>query len=416
MSKNRKPKKKTAPSQNGGYKQFLRDMRQMLVLVDLEDSFLEMNTQDKREMYKCAIGVRNPESANAYVTPKELKLITARLKTYYRTYSPDPRKYTLSTYQLMLFYCFNEAEFRRAKRLMKDDKHPDVVCQKHFSTQSIDTFYSYFKLQYFRLITQLSKPDQKYFSVRVRPAPVTKFTKRVDLISEVYGSPAHVRMFVLNGHKRPAFRLGQPSTIKPVEWISVDASVLGSAYSGTRPQLEVYIQSHALRRMRERLDLLDEGAVNYALWENTHTITKLEHYNRYLLLPFKVFDVKIGYLVASVVQNKVLFRTFLFVTHNCTPEGDRLQKLTGLEKHDVTYWRIDRLSTFVKLDEEKYPDLIRLFDEAGLGDLVHLKEKNFDIDALQEANLNGLAEYLKRSQSSPEVEEQEWEAALNEMI
>ena len=85
MSKNRKPKKKTAPSQNGGYKQFLRDMRQMLVLVDLEDSFLEMNTQDKREMYKCAIGVRNPESANAYVTPKELKLITARLKTYYRT-------------------------------------------------------------------------------------------------------------------------------------------------------------------------------------------------------------------------------------------------------------------------------------------------------------------------------------------
>jgi hypothetical protein len=77
----------------------------------------------------------------------------------------------------------------------------------------------------------------------------------------------------------------------------------------------------------------------------------------------------------------------------------RLRKLTGLGKEDITYWKIDRLSTFVKLKEEKYPGLIELFCKAGLEQLMELKNKEFTIDSMQTANLDGLTEYINRGKN-----------------
>jgi hypothetical protein len=151
--------------------------------------------------------------------------------------------------------------------------------------------------------------------------------------------------------------------------------------------------------LKERLDLLDQEAINYALWENTNNITEFVTYHGYLLLPFTVFGIKTGYLVANVTDDKLLFRTFLFITHNTSPEGVRLRKLSGLGKEDITYWKIDRLSTFVKFNEEKYPGLTQLFRKAGLETLFELKNKEFTIDSMQAANFDGLIEYINRGQN-----------------
>jgi hypothetical protein len=176
--------------------------------------------------------------------------------------------------------------------------------------------------------------------------------------------------------------------------------LLGNHYLGTEKELEVYIQSHALKRFRERLDVLNSDAINYLLWENTHTIEKIEVYRGFLLHPIKLFDIKIGYLVGKIVDDKLLFSTFLFITHSCCPEGDQLKKNTGLGKQDISYWHIDRLSTFINLKEENYPQLIRLFDEAGMGDVKELKNKKFDIDSLQDANLEALMHYINKSKEN----------------
>ncbi|MBI9035566.1 MAG: hypothetical protein JEZ03_13965 [Bacteroidales bacterium] len=60
----------------------------------------------------------------------------------------------------------------------------------------------------------------------------------------------------------------------------------------------------------------------------------------------------------------------------------------------MTYWKIDRLSTFIGMNEEKYPKLTQLFCDAGMGELFQLKDKEFDIDNLQEANMDGLRDCL----------------------
>ena len=189
---------------------------------------------------------------------------------------------------------------------------------------------------------------------------------------------------------------------------------MGDKYTGNKPDLPAYIQSHALKRLKERLDLLDRSAINYALWENTNKIETLEHYRGYVLLPFKVFGIKIGYLAANILEEKLIFRTFLFITHSCTPEGDCLNELTGLGKQDISYWKIDRLSTFVQLDEEKYPKLHKLFSDAGLGELNQLKHKEFNIEHMQTANLDGLRNYLFKGQQAEKIQEEEWQAFLQQ--
>jgi hypothetical protein len=54
----------------------------------------------------------------------------------------------------------------------------------------------------------------------------------------------------------------------------------------------------------------------------------------------------------------------------------------------------NQLNTFVKFNGEKYSTLSALFDKAGLGDLSLLKDKDFDIDTLQEANLDGVMDLI----------------------
>ena len=104
-------------------------------------------------------------------------------------------------------------------------------------------------------------------------------------------------------------------------------------------------------------------------------------------------------MVAYVIEEKFTIKTFLFITHTFTPEGDQLLKLTGLGRHDITYWKIDRLSTFVNLDNKEDKRIIELFKEAGLGELINLKQKEFDIESLHAHNLKGLMQYITKNKA-----------------
>jgi len=363
--------------------------------------FLDLSSEFKRTAYDYKIGIWNPTAGNESITPMELKLFAERAKRDYRERNFLAGDMCLSTYQLQLVFAFFSARTKELEKEKGNKNHPKVIELNEAKNGMLKAFNIRFLLGYFKMLTRLSNPAQKYYGAYIRLAPFYKEKPKLEFICDIFGFHAQKCMVSINGCKRPAYRLAKPfdSAKTPVAWISADASLLGEFYKGSKKALEVFIQSHALTRMKERLDLLDQEAINYALWENTHTISQFVSYHGYLLLPFKVFDVKIGYMVANVTDDKLLFRTFLFITHNSSPEGVRLRKLTGLGKEDITYWKIDRLSTFVKLKEENYPGLIELFCKAGLEQLMDLKDKEFTIDSMQAANLDGLTEYITRGKN-----------------
>lgn len=149
-------------------------------------------------------------------------------------------------------------------------------------------------------------------------------------------------------------------------------SAIGLQSAGDDP-LPLYIQRHALQRLDERLGLqannvhahlffsLYEQPVNYFLGKGC------------TLIEFNMYEYKVGYLLTTLHEDKLVIRSFLFLTNDGTPEGRKLRQLTGLVKHDKKYLGIDKLSTFTayKIHEDK--ELSALFYEAGCGSLLDAK-------------------------------------------
>ena len=401
MTKSKKQKKSMSQPLMGAYKHFLNDLYEALPLVRVFGNFSDLSYEFKRTAYDYKIGICNPTVGNEMMTSCELKLFTEKLKKQYRERVHKIGANFLSNYQLQLLYAFSAARLIEVEKQIGDKKHPEVVAAKQTKDLFFEAFFTQLYLYFFKEVTRLSSPDRKYYGAYIRLAPLYKKMPKLEFFSDLFGFQAQNCLISINGQKRPAFRLAKPvlSMATPIIWLTVDVSLLGNFYPGNKKTLDVYIQSHALARLKERLDLLDQEAINYALWENTNDIKQFVNYHGYLLLPFNVFGIKTGYLVANVTDDKLLFRTFLFITHNTSPEGDRLRKLSGLGKEDITYWKIDRLSTFVKLHEEKYPGLIQLFRKAGLETLFDLRNKEFTIDSMQAANLDGLLEYINRGKN-----------------
>ena len=404
-------KKKPAAKPIGGYKRFVRDVYEIIAIIYPSNLRKRIPNQHLRSMYAHLFTIQNPSAANKFINSKELKLFAQKSKHYYREKAFEVENAKISTYQLQLISVYNDEMSRIVAKETRDKENYEALQFKEISGELTKAFYSHFLMDNFRIITQLSNPTKKYYGLNIRTAAIFKDNPKLEVVTEVYGIPARRNIVKINGNHRPVFQLGKADATAPLKWVTVGKSVLGEFYDGSKTDLFVFIQSHALKRLKERLNLLNEEALNYALWENTHTI-KFEIYKGYLLLPFKIFKIKIGYLVANVIGDNVVFRTFLFLTHNSTPEGDLLKKISGLGKHDISYWQIDRLSTFVQLQEDNYPMLMKLFNEAGLKELSQLKDQDFDVDSMQKANIAGLNEYLKRGQQAEVIQAQEWSDML----
>lgn len=415
--KNKKQKKSGSQTPMGSYKHFLIDMYEALRQIHITSGFSELSNEFKRTAYDNRIGIWNPTAGNDSITSGELKMFSERAKKDYRAKTFQVEDRFLSAYQLQLIFAFFSARTKELEKEKGDKKHPTVIEFNNATNNILNAFFIRFALPYFKMISSLSNPDQKYFGTHIRLAPFYKENPKLEFMCDIYGFPAQKFMISINGQKRPAFRLAKPidSALSPIVWLSVNAPIVGDFYSGNKKLLDVYIQSHALSRLKERLDLLDQEAINYALWENTNNIEQFVTFHGYLLLPFTVFGIKTGYLVANVTNDKLLFRTFLFITHNTSPEGVRLRKLSGLGKEDITYWKIDRLSTFVKFNEEKYPGLTQLFRKAGLETLLELKNKEFSIDSMQAANLDGLVEYIGRGKNEIKLMNLSLDTMVSEM-
>lgn len=405
MGKHKNRQKGPAQQPQSSYHHFLKEMQYAVSFVGGEKNLLLMDQSCKQKMFKYYMRINNPIAGNEHVTAKELKLIAEKTKRYYRLPNFDLEGKKISVYHVHLIYCFLTIRAELIEKGKGNENDNDLVVVKNVASKLFDAFLTRYIVDNFKVLTQLSTPDHRYFGMNIRPAAIFKENPSLELITEIYGVLPNKCIMDINGYNRPAFRLGKPSATIPVEWIAVDALLLKNFYKGTLSTLDVYIQSHALSRLRERLDIFDSEALNYVLWENTNDINYFEVYKGYLLLPFKVFGIKIGYLAASIVDEKLLFRTFLFITHTCTPEGDRLKKLTGLDKEDISYWRIDRLSTFLALNEDKHSGLINFFCGAGLKDLMRLKNMELTIDSMQIAALDKLEEYIRRGNLLKQMQE-----------
>lgn len=199
---------------------------------------------------------------------------------------------------------------------------------------------------------------------------------------------------------RSAIRLGWPS--EKFEWnhFNVKPSLLGFVTAGLDIPLEMYVSTHAFQRLQERINITP-GLMHQILLL-TFLQPKIHHHRigDKSLVDFYFSNpdgdrIKVGYLVVKLHRSKLVAHTFLFLTNNGTPEGEKLGRLLSIVKEDKKYLEIDALPAFNSYHIDKNEKLSKLFNDAGCGSLLklgHLQE--FTTNLVADKDPESILHYL----------------------
>ncbi len=333
-----------------------------------------LNKREREHMQMMVQHVRAPRRyGNSIVSKAELKKVKLLYQQLLREENIPLRDKMVSLFELNVFavYMFviqNVVEGEHRKKKLCEFPGSEYDCE---GVELL--FEAHNKALLVKLISALTDVSQKIFCITLKLEGGI-----YDYILEVSAFLPIIKNISINGYRRSIYKVGLPSNANVHEWAKVDASLLGDHYSGEKKELDVYIQAHALKRMEERLDGMGALSRNFMLAITFPHLKSLEPYKGYLLIPIEPGGVRVGYLFCNVIDEMLVIRTFLFITHSATPEGDRLKKFTGLNRSDISYWKIDRLSTLFKIDEEHWPELLRLFELVGIKNIQDLNVEMFN--------------------------------------
>ena len=172
-----------------------------------------------------------------------------------------------------------------------------------------------------------------------------------------------------NGARRRAFRCGASFGPLGVKWVDVPASLFGINESGDFP---LYVQSHAIRNLHERVPIGDGGFVHDAMWQSLNSPKVTQNHKGEYLIEYRFFEYKLGYFVAEVVEQSILVTTFLFLTMQGTPEASALYERLRLRRPDIEQLGLDSLGNYLSTDLKKDSELVRIFETCGCGHLLKM--------------------------------------------
>ena len=178
----------------------------------------------------------------------------------------------------------------------------------------------------------------------------------------------------MSDNVRPAFRIGWTFKDNAFEWLYLLPSELGIKSLPEDQQIPVYIQSHAIQRIFERLDCIHRYVLIPSIYLSLRKGACIKERGKFII-EFVILNVKVGYLSAVMTDGKLVIRTFLFLTFNGTPEGKRLEDFIGLKALDTKYLKMDKLSSFMTGKLKENDELRSIFEKADCLHLVELYDK-----------------------------------------
>ena len=334
-----------------------------------------------------------------FIDPQILKSIKESLQLYSRnetcTITETNETITISD------FLTTGITLMRCKDLIKPADFPDAEKLILLSDQFIKSqekagsaFESLMKIFWIAIILE-SKLNGQLYCAEMKPGFTFSNGGYYGCMKLLISSSVPQKIEVtINESVRPAYRVGGIEFPNQLNWCEREASLFG--LTGNNNMLPVYIQMHAINRIEERLDCASKNILNFSIYTSLKEGTVKPGLNNQYLIEFRYFNWKLGYLLCIVLKDKIVARTFLFLTNNGTPEGKKLYDIAGIKKYDKKYLQIDKLSTFVDPELLRNETLRRLFFDAGCGDLFDYAENKMKAnDAGVSHNIaNALINYL----------------------
>jgi hypothetical protein len=187
--------------------------------------------------------------------------------------------------------------------------------------------------------------------------------------------------FELDGKPRPAWRCGLPFRTDGIEWVRWTRATPG--FGDERPDADVYLQSHAIRRLEERVCFPPSDLTDW-IWQSLRKPV-LRPQRSGWLVEFRVWQWHLGYFCAEETDRGMVLTTFLFLTNAGTPEGNHLRERLRLATDDVAWLKMDNLEYFIQSDVQNDEELLALFDECGCGHLFEMMKPEARTATLERA-------------------------------
>jgi hypothetical protein len=198
-----------------------------------------------------------------------------------------------------------------------------------------------------------------------------------------------------DGKRRKITRLGcafGPGSKLP----SWDGDVLGGEKQREYP---VYTQAHAIEQFRERVPLTDyEREDRYSLLDSLEQPKLIAETTGEYLVEFRFGGRRLGYFVAVKLADRVVLKTFLFLTMQGTPESEKLRQRLKLHRSDIEHIELDKLETFLMGDIQGDPQLVRILEACGCGPLLALRNPDSLSQAVKECAAD-IRKYLRIDES-----------------
>ncbi len=230
----------------------------------------------------------------------------------------------------------------------------------------------YFSAVALRLLASLSRMDTAFYWFFFFPVLKHGNSSVYSSCLKMYTVPPEVKHVRLDGKNRPVYRVGRGIIDQGFGWAKVCPADLKITGVLSEMPLPVYVQAHALVRLRERIDREHEEYLHFYLVDAFEKPEVQTNAAGKTLVTYRIFGKKVGYLVVTVELGIAIIRTFLFLTNNGTPEGQQLHEQLGLVAQEKKYLKIDKLSTFASSDLRGDARLRKLFTDAGCGSLFEL--------------------------------------------
>lgn len=373
------PVKKSFAVTKTYFNQFSEVARKILRLSDLDPSLFDSFSK-KQKLDMMAIKIAPPRVAIVRDSPVPryyIRMIQTNLTVFQKeNYVRNDSLIGLTFYDLMtmgmMFIAYLDNKYPPPYTNLLDDR---VTMAKRISevTACVQTHFMRELQQHFETImVGLSKMNFRLYAYQFSWSAEYQSNCmmswfRIEAIS------AEVKVFRHNGVERSAFRVGIATMDnRQIQWLSFPANRIIEGCEATR-QLKVYVQNHALQRLKERMDTLDPFFRNLVLVQAIVDGAIVDAVNGQKLLVCSRRDKEpIGYFPLAVQDDCLFILSFLPVSSWQTPEGSRLYKAVNMSKDDAIFLGMDKLSFYQKTDFDTIPLLKDALKEAGMWHLTEI--------------------------------------------
>lgn len=218
----------------------------------------------------------------------------------------------------------------------------------------------------------LSRPTSKIYSIRYGVHFIESGTSADCLFVKATSAPC--LYLTIDKIRRQCYHLGWPGMHSDFAWGSIDGATLGIDGAFAKLKFDLYIQPHALHRLRERTTPIDADCRFTSLYNSLDNQQYHAARPGTCLLEYRIKDTLIGYFLIEAISGVALIKTFLFVTNSGTPEGTRFDRILGARKEDKEFTGIDKLGTLLTTDILQNPTLRAVLTKAGLESLIRFCE------------------------------------------